>query len=53
MGVRRITVGASLARVALAATVRAAREIIDRGTFSAFEGVPGVADFKELMAPER
>ncbi|MDC0667956.1 isocitrate lyase/PEP mutase family protein [Nannocystis radixulma] len=53
MGVRRVTVGASLARTALAATLRAAREILERGTFTCFDGLPSVADFNELIMPER
>jgi 2-methylisocitrate lyase-like PEP mutase family enzyme len=51
MGVRRITVGASFARAALAAARRAAREILDRGTFDAFDGLPTISDFNELIDP--
>jgi 2-methylisocitrate lyase-like PEP mutase family enzyme len=41
LGVRRISVGGSLARVALGAFLEAAREIADNGTFSRFTyGVP-------------
>jgi 2-methylisocitrate lyase-like PEP mutase family enzyme len=53
IGVRRITVGASFARVALAAAMRAAREILERGAFDAFDGLPSVADFNELIDPPR
>jgi 2-methylisocitrate lyase-like PEP mutase family enzyme len=52
MGVRRITVGASFARTALAAAWRAAREILERGSFTSFEGQPSVAELNELIAPE-
>jgi 2-methylisocitrate lyase-like PEP mutase family enzyme len=51
MGVRRVTVGASLARAALAAALRAAREIQEHGTFECFDGLPGVAELNELIAP--
>jgi 2-methylisocitrate lyase-like PEP mutase family enzyme len=51
LGVRRITVGASFARAALAAAMRAAREILDRGTFDAFDGLPSVAEINELVDP--
>jgi 2-methylisocitrate lyase-like PEP mutase family enzyme len=51
MGVRRITVGASFARAALAAARHAAREILERGTFDAFEGLPSVAELNELIDP--
>ncbi len=41
LGVRRISVGGTLARAAWGAFLRAAREIAERGTFSAFaEAVP-------------
>jgi 2-methylisocitrate lyase-like PEP mutase family enzyme len=51
MGVRRITVGASFARAALAAALRAAREVQEHGTFGGFEGLPSVADLNRLIAP--
>ncbi|MEO8812636.1 MAG: isocitrate lyase/phosphoenolpyruvate mutase family protein [Caulobacteraceae bacterium] len=42
MGVRRISVGGSLARSAWGGFLRAAREIADQGTFAAFaDGAPG------------
>jgi 2-methylisocitrate lyase-like PEP mutase family enzyme len=53
MGVRRITVGASLARAALAAAARAAREILEHGSFALLEGLPSVDAFNELIAPAR
>jgi 2-methylisocitrate lyase-like PEP mutase family enzyme len=42
LGVRRISVGGTLARTAWGGFVRAAREIADDGTFSEFEGLPNV-----------
>ncbi len=42
LGVRRISVGGTLARTAWAGFLRAAREIADEGTFSRFEGLPDV-----------
>ncbi|HET9480046.1 MAG TPA: isocitrate lyase/phosphoenolpyruvate mutase family protein [Pyrinomonadaceae bacterium] len=43
LGVRRISVGSALARVAWGAFIRAAREIADNGTFEAFgDSVSGV-----------
>jgi 2-methylisocitrate lyase-like PEP mutase family enzyme len=41
-GVRRISVGGTLARTAWSGFLRAAREIADSGTFSCFEGLPDV-----------
>lgn len=42
LGVRRISVGGTLARTAWAGFLDAAREITDSGTFSAFHGLPDV-----------
>lgn len=42
LGVRRISVGGTLARVAWAGFLHAAREIADEGTFTPFEGLPDV-----------
>lgn len=42
LGVRRISVGGTLARTAWAGFLRAAREMADSGTFSHFEGLPNV-----------
>jgi 2-methylisocitrate lyase-like PEP mutase family enzyme len=42
LGVRRISVGGTLARTAWASSLQAAREIAERGTFSAFAGLPNV-----------
>jgi 2-methylisocitrate lyase-like PEP mutase family enzyme len=51
MGVRRVTVGASLARAAFAAAMRAARDVLERGVFDAFDGLPSVAELNELIDP--
>ena len=42
LGVRRISVGGTLARTAWGGFLQAAREIADDGTFSRFEGLPNV-----------
>ena len=42
LGVRRISVGGTLARTAWSGFLQAAREIADAGTFSRFEGLPDV-----------
>ena len=42
LGVRRISVGGTLARTAWDGVLKAAREIADAGTFSRFEGLPDV-----------
>lgn len=42
LGVRRISVGGTLARTAWGGFLDAAREIADEGTFSRFEGLPDV-----------
>ena len=42
LGVRRISVGGTLARTAWAGFLQAAQEIVDEGTFSRFDGLPDV-----------
>lgn len=42
LGVRRISVGGTLGRVAWAGFLRAAHEISDHGTFTAFDRLPDV-----------
>ena len=42
LGVRRISVGGTLARTAWAGFLQAAQEIADGGTFTGFEGLPNV-----------
>jgi 2-methylisocitrate lyase-like PEP mutase family enzyme len=52
-GVKRISLGSSLARAAFGALVRAAREIRDQGTFSfASEAIP-FAEIERQMRPNR
>jgi 2-methylisocitrate lyase-like PEP mutase family enzyme len=52
-GVRRVTIGTSFCRAGLTAVVRAAREVLDDGTFNYVDGIHTVADFNELIAPSR
>jgi len=49
LGVRRISVGSGLARVAWAAFIRAAREIADKGTFSAFADTASGQELNNLF----
>lgn len=51
LGVRRVTVGGSLARAAFTAALRAAREILEHGTFGSFDGLPTVAEMGDLVSP--
>ena len=51
IGVRRVTIGTSFCRAALSAVVRAAREVLDSGSFSYLDGVQSVAEFNELIDP--
>lgn len=48
-GVKRISLGSSLARLALAAALRAGREIQDRGTFGFAKDAMASADANRLM----
>lgn len=50
-GVRRVTIGTSFCRAALTAVVRAAREVLDSGSFNYLEGVHSVAEFNALIDP--
>lgn len=50
-GVRRVTIGTSFCRAGLNAVVRAAREVLDKGTFNYVDGIHTVADFNELIDP--
>jgi 2-methylisocitrate lyase-like PEP mutase family enzyme len=49
LGVRRISVGSSLARVAWGAFMRASQSIVEIGSFSGFEGAASHAELNELM----
>lgn len=49
LGVKRVSVGSALARAALGAFLRAAREMHDRGTFSFAEDAPKYADINAMF----
>jgi 2-methylisocitrate lyase-like PEP mutase family enzyme len=49
MGVRRISIGSALSRVALAGVINAAREMLDHGTFRFAETAVPYADVNQLM----
>jgi 2-methylisocitrate lyase-like PEP mutase family enzyme len=53
MGVRRISVGGSLARVAVHAFIRVATEIARDGTFDGFAGLITNADLNQFFAADR
>jgi 2-methylisocitrate lyase-like PEP mutase family enzyme len=53
MGVRRISVGGTLARVAMHAFIKAAREIAEQGTFDGFAGVISNAELNAFFHAER
>jgi len=53
LGVRRISVGSALARVAWGAFMRAARSIAETGTFDALADAAPFSDFAELFAQPR
>jgi 2-methylisocitrate lyase-like PEP mutase family enzyme len=50
LGVRRISVGGTLARVSWNAVMRAAREIAERGKFDSFAGVVGNAELNAFFS---
>ena len=49
MGVRRISVGGTLARVAMHAFIKSAREIAEQGTFDSFAGVIPNAELNTFL----
>jgi 2-methylisocitrate lyase-like PEP mutase family enzyme len=53
MGVRRISVGGSLARTAWTAFTHAAREIAERGTFESFAGTISNAELNKFFGEDR
>jgi 2-methylisocitrate lyase-like PEP mutase family enzyme len=53
MGVRRISVGGTLARVASNALMRSAREIAEQGRFDSFAGVVANAELNALFREDR
>jgi 2-methylisocitrate lyase-like PEP mutase family enzyme len=50
LGVKRISVGSALTRVALGAFLRAAQELKDHGTFTFAEGAPKYADLNAMFS---
>ena len=53
MGVRRISVGGTLARVAFNALMRSARELAEQGRFGSFAGVVANAELNALFREDR
>ena len=53
LGVRRISVGGSLARVAMAAFIRSATEIAKEGKFDGFAGLPSNAELNKFFSEDR
>jgi 2-methylisocitrate lyase-like PEP mutase family enzyme len=53
MGVRRISVGGALARVAMDAFIKSAREIATQGLFDSFAGVAGNVELNAFFADDR
>ena len=53
LGVRRISVGGSLARVAMAAFIRTATEIARDGKFDGFAGLISNAELNEFFSKDR
>ncbi len=51
LGVRRVTFGTSLVRLALATAVGAARGVLEHGECSFVEGLPRVTDFNDMIDP--
>ena len=52
MGVRRISVGGTMARVAWTAFIRSAREIAEKGRFDSFDGVMRNAELNAFFAAD-
>lgn len=53
MGVRRISVGGTLARVAMHAFIKSAREIAEHGKFDSFAGVISNAELNAFFSADR
>jgi 2-methylisocitrate lyase-like PEP mutase family enzyme len=49
MGVRRISVGGTLSRVAMDAFIKSARDIFENGKFDSFAGVVSNADLNKFF----
>jgi 2-methylisocitrate lyase-like PEP mutase family enzyme len=52
LGVRRISVGSALSRVAWGAFIRAARAIVDQGSFEAFDDAMSFAALNAIFGAE-
>lgn len=52
MGVRRISVGSSLARSAWTGFIKAAKEISEQGTFGGFDGIVPFSELNSLLRKE-
>jgi 2-methylisocitrate lyase-like PEP mutase family enzyme len=52
MGVRRISVGGTLARVAMGALLKSARDIAEQGSFDSFGGVIGNAELNAFFSDD-
>ena len=53
MGVRRISVGGSLSRVAMHAFIKMAKEISEQGTFTSFDGLITNAELNKFFSEDR
>ncbi len=53
LGVKRISTGGALARVAWGALMRAARDIAENDRFDAFAGLPASREIEAAFGPER
>jgi 2-methylisocitrate lyase-like PEP mutase family enzyme len=53
MGVRRISVGGSLARVAMHAFIKTANEIAQDGKFDSFAGLTSNAELNKIFSEDR
>ncbi len=51
IGVRRVSIGTSFSRAALTTVFRAAREVLDEGTFGYLDGIQTVSEFNEMIDP--
>ncbi len=53
MGVRRISVGGTLARVAMDAFLKSAHDIVEKGKFDSFAGVVGNPELNMFFREDR
>lgn len=52
LGVRRISVGSGLARVAWGGFIRAAKQLAEQGSFAGFAGAASIKELDEVFAPQ-